>query len=166
MDERRDIRVSDRDRQHAVERLRSALDEGRINVLEYDDRIARAYHSVTYGDLADLFVDLPAPGSSSALERVDTESRRARKPMPASPSALAFLPTWIKILWTIWLTAVSINLMVWLLVSVSNADLMYFWPMWVAGPAGAALLGVSTGVVLTRKSRHEARLAKKKKSRS
>jgi DUF1707 SHOCT-like domain len=168
MDERRDVRASDRDREAAVERLRSALNEGRLNVLEYDERLARAYQSVTYGELADLFVDLPAPGSSSAsaAEREVTPSRRSPKPMPASPGALAFLPTSIKVLWTIWLTAVSINLIIWVLVSVSNVDLVYFWPMWVAGPAGAGLLGVSTGAVLARRSRYEARLAKKKKLRS
>jgi hypothetical protein len=169
MDERRDVRASDRDREAAVERLRSALNEGRLNVLEYDDRLARAYQSVTYGELADLFVDLPAPSSTSGgtlQQRDATSPSRAPKPMPASPSVLTFLPTWIKVLWTIWLTVVSINMVVWILVSVSNVELVYFWPMWVAGPAGAALLGVSTGVILTRRSRYEAQLAKKKKRRS
>jgi len=155
--ERRDVRASDRDREAAVERLRSALNEGRLSLLEYDDRLARAYQSVTYGDLADLFADLPAPGSAT-LDA--TPPKRAPKPLPAAPGTLALLPTWVKILWTIWLTAVSINLVVWLLVSVSGGDLAYFWPMWVAGPAGAALLGASTGIVLTRRSRYEARLAK------
>jgi hypothetical protein len=167
MDERRDIRASDRDREAAVERLRLALNEGRLSLLEYDDRLARAYQSVTYGELADLFVDLPALASASGntLWQEATPSIRARKSMPASPGALTFLPTSLKVLWTIWLTVVSINMVVWILVSVSNVDLAYFWPMWVAGPAGAALLGVSTGVVLTRRSRYEARLAKKKKQR-
>jgi hypothetical protein len=35
---------------------------------------------------------------------------------------------------------VSINLAIWLLVSVSNGNPVYFWPMWVAGPWGAVLL--------------------------
>lgn len=164
MSERRDVRASDRDREAAVERLRSALNEGRLNLLEYDDRLSRAYQSVTYGELADLFVDLPAPGSASSGTLEAAPPRRVPKPPPASPRALALLPTWVKVLWTIWLTAVSINLVVWLLVSVSSLDLAYFWPMWVAGPAGAALLGASTGIVLSRRSRYEARLAKNKKA--
>jgi len=164
MDERRDVRASDRDREAAVERLRSALNEGRLNVVEYDDRLARVYRSVTYGELTDLFVDLPAPGSASQQWEAPSP-RRAPKPVPASPGTLAFLPTSLKVLWTIWLTAVSINMAVWILVSASKVELVYFWPMWVAVPAGAALLGVSTGVVLTRRSRYEARLVRKKKQR-
>ena len=39
---------------------------------------------------------------------------------------------------TIWLTAVCINLVVWLMVSISGGEPAYFWPMWVAGPAGPA----------------------------
>jgi len=27
------------------------------------------------------------------------------------------------------------------LVSIASAELVYFWPMWVAGPWGAVLLG-------------------------
>jgi hypothetical protein len=66
------------------------------------------------------------------------------------------IPTALKVLWTIWLTAVLINLVVWLLVSLSSRSLVYFWPIWVAGPAGAALAGVTIGIDATRGSRHRA----------
>ena len=154
MDERREIRASDSDRAAAVERLRAALDEGRLSLLEYDDRLARAYQSVTYGDLADLFADLPdvAPAAASPTA-AGAAARAAPTPAKASVGVVRALPTWLRVLWTIWLTVVSINVVIWALVSASNADLHYFWPMWVAGPSGAALLALSAGATAIRHGR-------------
>lgn len=46
-----------------------------------------------------------------------------------------------------WLGAVSVSVVVWLLVCVSAGHLVYFWPMWVAGPWGAVLIaGTITGI--------------------
>lgn len=59
----------------------------------------------------------------------------------------------LKILWTIWLTAVSVNVVVWALVSGTGGHLAYPWPLWVAGPYGAVLFAVSAGVTLFRRSR-------------
>jgi len=57
------------------------------------------------------------------------------------------------VLWTIWLTAVSINVVIWVLVSGTSGHLIYPWPVWVAGPSGAALFAVSAGVTQIRRSR-------------
>jgi hypothetical protein len=46
-----DMRASDADRQEVVERLRGALDEGRLKMDEYLERMGLAYDAVTYGDL-------------------------------------------------------------------------------------------------------------------
>lgn len=62
----------------------------------------------------------------------------------------------LKVLWTIWLTAVSINVVVWVLVSGTSGHLIYPWPLWVAGPFGAALFGVSAGVSQIRRNRRSA----------
>jgi hypothetical protein len=59
----------------------------------------------------------------------------------------------LKVLWTIWLIAVSVNVVVWALVSGTGGHLAYPWPVWVAGPYGAVLFAVSAGVVLFRRSR-------------
>jgi hypothetical protein len=48
----------------------------------------------------------------------------------------------MRVLWTIWACAVSINLVIWVLVSLGNGNAEYFWPMWVAGPWGAVLLTI------------------------
>ena len=144
MDERRpDLRVADRDRQAAAERLRLALGEGRLDLLEYDDRLAKAYAAVTYGDLEPLFTDLP-PTSAMAEQVVPPtpDPRPAPRPVPSA----ARLPTALKVLWTIWVAVVAINLTVWVLVSVGNGEPDYFWPMWLLVP-GAALFAVSAGVL-------------------
>ena len=143
MDGRPEMRISDRDRQAAAERLRLALGEGRLDLVEYDDRLARAWAAVTHADLEPLFADLPA-----------TEAMTAPVPAPGVPAAppprpvpvAVHLPTALKVLWTIWVAVVGVNLTVWLLVSIGNGEADYFWPMWLLVP-GAALFGVSAGVL-------------------
>ena len=46
----------------------------------------------------------------------------------------------LRAVWAVWTTAVLVNLVIWAAVSVSAGDLVYFWPIWVAGPWGAVLL--------------------------
>jgi hypothetical protein len=56
---RRDVRVADAERAGVVRRLERALREGRITVLEFDERTAAAYAARTRGELDDLTEDLP-----------------------------------------------------------------------------------------------------------
>ena len=60
MEDRPDMRASDADRQEVVERLRGALDEGRLKMDEYLERMGLAYEAMTYGDL------VPSVSRSSA----------------------------------------------------------------------------------------------------
>jgi hypothetical protein len=146
------VRASDRDRQQVVDRLRSALEDGRLTMDEYVDRMEAAYRAVTYGDLSPLCADLPA--STPPIAGPQTSAGAAAPPAVLSRAGyLAGLPTVLKILWTIWLTAVSINVVVWALVSGTGGHLAYPWPVWVAGPYGAVLFAVSASVVLFRRSR-------------
>jgi uncharacterized protein DUF1707 len=141
------MRASDRDRQQVVDRLRSALEDGRLTMDEYVDRMEAAYKAATYGDLVPLCADLPVSTPQAAA---------AATAPPAAVSRvgyLAGLPTVLKILWTMWFTAVSVNVVIWALVSGTGGHLAYPWPVWVAGPYGAVLFAVSAGVVLFRHSR-------------
>lgn len=159
MNERRDLRASDGDRQAAVERLRAAHDEGRLDLHEYDTRLQRAYQSVTYGDIADLFVDLPVAPPTLARSAASNPSTIPARPAVATRSGLiADMPIALKILWTIWLSAACIILTVWFLVNANNGG-EDFWPMWFAVP-GVALLGVTVGVTSIRRTRRAARLAR------
>jgi hypothetical protein len=47
---------------------------------------------------------------------------------------------------------VSVNVVVWVLVSGTTGHLIYPWPVWVAGPWGAVLFGLSAGATAVRRS--------------
>jgi len=151
MGDREMMRASDDDRQQVVDRLRAALEDGRLKLEEFTERVGLAYQAVTYGDLATLHADLP-PASPQAAPR-PAPSSAPPPAIAAKRSAFADLPAPLKVLWTIWLAAVSINIVVWVLVMGTSGHLIYPWPVWVAGPYGAALLAVSAPVVHSRRSR-------------
>jgi hypothetical protein len=132
MNVRQDMRASDHDRQQVVDVLRTGLEDGRLTMEEYTERMGRAYQAVTYADLAPLSADLPAAGPPA--------------PQPPAPELRAGLPVALRVLWAIWLSVVLVNVVVWALVCVTTASLIYPWPLWVAGPYGALLLAVSAAV--------------------
>ncbi len=152
MSERRELRVSDGERQVAAERLRAAHDEGRLDLYEYDNRLAQAYSSVTYADLDRLFADLPVSTLSVAAPTSAPAVRTA--PAPAARGAFAGLPLVLRILWINWAFVVAVNLTVWTLVNVGDDTMGYFWPMWLAVP-GVVLLGASAAVTAVRSHRRD-----------
>jgi Domain of unknown function (DUF1707) len=155
MADREKMRASDADRQEVVERLRGALDEGRLKMDEYLDRMGHAYDAVTYGDLVPLYSDLPEPRAVARPEPAAAEpAPPSRAPAPAADGRGIFaqLPTPLKVAWTVWLSVVSINVVIWVLVCATSGQFVYPWPLWVAGPWGAVLFGVSAGVTASRRS--------------
>ena len=140
------MRASDGDRQRVVERLQGALEDGRLSMDEFTDRTGLAFHAVTYGDLAPLCADLPAAAPVIA-------AAPAASAVPSRAGYLAGLPMVLKVLWTTWLVAVSVNVVVWALVADPAGQLSDPWPLWVAGPYGAVLVAVSAAVTLFRRSR-------------
>ncbi|MBM0227071.1 DUF1707 domain-containing protein, partial [Micromonospora sp. ATA51] len=53
------MRAADADRQETADRLRVALEEGRIDLFEYDERLQRAYGAKTYGELGQVLAGPP-----------------------------------------------------------------------------------------------------------
>jgi hypothetical protein len=152
MDDGQKMRASDADRQEVVERLRAALDEGRLKMDEYLERMGLASEAVTYGDLAPLYADLPRSGSVARPEQPGPVA--APPPVPSAAvrrSGFVALPTPLKVLWTIWGAIVAVNIVVWGLASATTAHVIYPWPLWVAGPWGVVLLAVSFGVTQIRR---------------
>ena len=78
------IRASDVDRDVVVATLRDAYTAGRLTLDEFDERMADAYASKTWGDLRQLTIDLP---TQPILGR-DVPSRRlpAEGSLPTHPS--------------------------------------------------------------------------------
>ena len=156
MDDRPDMRASDAERQDVVERLRAALDDGRLKTDEYVERMGRAYEAVTRGDLVPLCRDLPET-TTPAPARPATPTAPVPVPVPAPApdhrGLFARQPAVLKVLWTIWLVSVSVNVVVWVLASGTTGHLQYPWPLWVAGPYGAALFAISVATAQIRRGR-------------
>ncbi len=136
---RDDMRAADADRQAVADALKAALDEGRLDLHEYDERLQQAYAAKTYGELDALLTDLPAavpaqrPQPAAAPVRGDNTTRR-----------------WLVHVWSGYGSVVSITTLIWLVACIGNGELLYFWPFWVAGPWGAVLVwqtiaGLSAG---------------------
>jgi hypothetical protein len=149
------MRVSDAERQAAADRLRAFHSDGRLDLLEFDNRLAAAYAAVTYGDLDKLFADLPATSPSAVATQASPPAYVPPKQV-LDNMVVADMHVALKVLWTIWIGVVLINLTVWLLVSLGNGDAEYFWPMWLAVP-GVALFGATVGVESLRRTRRQER---------
>jgi hypothetical protein len=143
-DEVEALRAADADRQKIVDQLKAALDEGRLSLHEYDDRVRVAYAAKTYKDLLLLVADLPRPGLSAAevhARQQAVERREARR-----------LPTAMLVLWTIWGAVAAVNVVIFALVAASVDGTVYPWPVWLLVP-GAALGAVTIGVQTIRRQR-------------
>lgn len=131
------LRASDADRERVATALRQHYAEGRLADAELAERIDQAYASRTLGELRELTLDLPEVTPSAPPAPTPPAA------VPATPGGPARRDRTLRAMWTTWAVAVAVNLMVWLLVSISSGELAYFWPMWVAGPWGAVLLATT-----------------------
>ncbi|MFZ0172644.1 MAG: DUF1707 domain-containing protein [Acidimicrobiales bacterium] len=80
----RSRRVSDRERDHAVERLKDAVSEGLIDIDEFGERTSQALVARTRGELVAVTSDLPAgadpgPGTDDIVELKGEMSSLERK---------------------------------------------------------------------------------------
>ncbi|MDT4986278.1 MAG: hypothetical protein QOI74_372 [Micromonosporaceae bacterium] len=142
MAERRDeLRAADVDRQFVADKLKAALDEGRLSLHEYDDRLRETYAARTYGDLDRMLADLP--GADQA-QLVPTPPRVPHRPHgPAGRAADAgrhSTPRWIIAMWSSWITVSLVVNAIWLATVLNTNGSVPYWPVWVMLPWGAVLL--------------------------
>jgi hypothetical protein len=146
-----EMRAADADRQAVADQLKTALDEGRLDLHEYDERLQRAYAAKTYGELQILLSDLPS----------------AAVPAPRAPSGPLVSPAvsgsnaeltrqWLVDVWGSWVPVVGITSAIWGITCLASGELGYFWPMWVAGPWGAFLVFVTLGGLASGEPRKQA----------
>ena len=138
------LRAADADRHKIADQLKAALDEGRLSLGEYDERVRDAYAARTYADLLVIVADLPQPGLSAAevnARRAADLKRDARR-----------MPTALSVLWTIYGALAAVNLVVWVLVATTVDGYIYPWPVWLLVP-GVALGAVTVGVQRIRRQR-------------
>ncbi|MFI5718283.1 DUF1707 domain-containing protein [Nocardia sp. NPDC051750] len=135
------IRASDAERDRFVRELSRHLGDGRIDLAEYDQRVAQVYRSATREELQGVLADLPALKPATG---------------PASASRSRF-PIWQRIEGSAWLGVGVLVLMIWAAISLGAGSFTYFWPIWVIGPWGTVLaLRAATGIEAGRCHRRKA----------
>jgi hypothetical protein len=155
------LRAADADRAAVADVLGRHMSAGRITVAEYDDRLTRAYAARTYGELAELTVDLPAAEPVTADGSRPAESPAvagpAAGPAGGGPWALHGLHGWygwygpcaggssMRAAWASWLSTAVIVVGIWLITSLASEGWIYPWPIWVIGPWGLVLLAQTVG---------------------
>lgn len=150
---RDEMRAADADRQAVADGLRDALDEGRLDLHEYDERLRQAYAARTYGELELLTADLPVPAVA-----------------PRDPAAVSAVRgatgRWLLEVWSVWVSVVALTVVIWAVVGLAGGEFGYFWPMWVAGPWGAVLVWASiAGVAAGEPQKRAAKRARKAEAR-
>lgn len=120
-----EMRAADQDRERVVRQLSEHLATGRLTMPEFDERVSAAYEARTYGALDQLLRDLPRESVAPPKPAAAPVPRRGRKDAGV---------------WTAWLATTVIVLFIWLMTSIGNGELGYFWPMWVFGPWGLLML--------------------------
>ena len=130
---REQMRAADADRHQVADRLRAALEEGRLDLTEYDERLQGAYAAKTYGDLDRLLTDLP-----NAAPVVPS-------PPPAPPPAIAdeqsgLAGAWVRHVWAPWIKTAVWLTVIWAAAFVFAGDSPFYWPVWVLGPWGVLLV--------------------------
>ena len=121
----RAIRVSDQERNAAVEALRDHLTEGRLTTEEFSDRVEAALSARTRGDLADLIGDLPRL----------TPAAPAREAHPALPLTEA---RWAQVRRRVagFVMPNAVCISIWAMTGRGS-----FWPEWVLFGTGVPFLG-------------------------
>ncbi|GIJ26222.1 hypothetical protein Vqi01_13840 [Micromonospora qiuiae] len=162
------MRAADSDRQVVAERLRAALDEGRLHLHEYDERLQRAYAARTYGELDPLVDDLPPPGAVvPAAGAVPARREDEEQTAALSGDRRGVTARWLAGLWGPWLRVVAITVAIWAVTSLGTGEMLYFWPGWVAGPWGAVVLVATiTGLVSGEPQRAAAEQERRQRQRA
>jgi hypothetical protein len=132
--DRAEMRAGDGDREAVAARLKEALDDGRLDLHEYDERLQRAYASKTYAELDGLTTDLPGtvPAAQSQVEPVRPPGSPAAAPPGGGGSH-----TWVRG----YAGVVAVCVVIWAITSVASGELSYFWPVWMLIPLIFGIVG-------------------------
>ncbi len=133
------MRAGDSDRQRVADQLKSALDEGRLDLNEYDERVQRAYSARTYGDLEGLLDDLPGTVPVQHAQVQPHAPAPAAQPVGLKKDGHSGKHTFGSAL-----TAFLICTVIWAISSVSSGHAYYFWPAWVLIPVVITAVGALT----------------------
>jgi hypothetical protein len=132
-----DLRAGDTDRERVADALRMAHAEGRLDLTEFDERVAAAWQARTYRELRELTADLPGnlPGAAPpapAAPRTRAVEMRPEHCAPAEREMRSSVQGWAGVS--------AITLVIWGISCLATGEFQYPWWLWVAGPWGVVLL--------------------------
>jgi hypothetical protein len=134
---RDEMRAADSDRQAVADKLKQALDEGRLDLGEYDERLQKTYAAKTYGDLNGLLDDLP----NSTIAPAAQAQPALQGPPPLPPAEQRRSDSLVKAglggMGGIFVVCSAI----WLITSITAGHVLYFWPVWLLIPLVLGFLG-------------------------
>ncbi|MGA0208426.1 MAG: DUF1707 SHOCT-like domain-containing protein [Candidatus Nanopelagicales bacterium] len=123
------MRASDADRDATIAALREAFAEGRLSQDEFDERLGRAHSARTYADLSHLTEDLPGavavPSPTPVVEQSSDPAKERRD---------------LRSAWASWLGVGALVNIIWFATWMGSGPAPYYWPIWVVGPWGGAML--------------------------
>jgi hypothetical protein len=124
------LRASDADRDRAASLLREHHAAGRLTAEEFSERLDQAFAAKTVGEIDGLLRDLPG---IDLYRLPDAElTRHPRKPRQSSRR---HHDAW-RAAWGGWFTCTLVLFVIWAL-----SGRGYIWPLWVAAPWAAIMLG-------------------------
>lgn len=150
MEKRPDLRASDQDRQGIADQLKDAVSEGRIDLSEYDERLAAAYSAKTYGELSQVTADLPPPEKQAVVPSAGAPMATSQQIAEAEKATFERRLRLRRRLWGMWrpwAAASTITTGIWLAITIAAGELTFFWPVFVIVPWGFVLLAKSLGYV-------------------
>jgi hypothetical protein len=127
------LRAGDRDRDDTIAVLREAYAEGRLTSDEFQQRLGQAQSARTFGELAVITTDLPAMPALQAPSPT---------PVPVSQQQVEVEDTHnVRNGWASWVGVSVLVNVIWAASWISDpGSPPYYWPIWVMGPWGAAML--------------------------
>ena len=136
---REEMRAGDGDRKAVADQLKTALDEGRLDLGEYDERLQKTYGAKTFGDLAGLLDDLPGtvPVEQSQVQAYQSPAAAVSEPQ----SKAQRVATWVGPYGGV----VAVCVVIWAISSISSGHLTYFWPVWMLIPLIFGIMGALSG---------------------
>jgi len=138
----REMRIGNAERDALADLLRTSVDQGYLELDEYEKRVDVVMAAKTVGDALPVLVDLPVYRTI-----VETE-----------PPVKRGVPDWIKWMWFGFSIPITICLSIWLVIFFFTGH-TYPWPIWVAAP----FIGV--GIPMTLAERFIMRPAEERKRR-
>ncbi len=120
------VRLSEPEREQAIASLSDHFAQGRMTLDDFHQRVDQVLRATTRDQLGTVLFDVPTDVGAPAPIAVRSDVTRARDPLEAAP-------------WAPWAVTAVICLVIWLATSLAAGAALYFWPVWVIGPWGAAL---------------------------